>query len=110
MRVALAVGPVLVKDGDFYGPVVNLASRLVGVAHPGTVLISDEFREALEAEGATDIDTRPLRTRTLKDLGRIQMWKLHPGRHRAGCRPPADHAVGAPGRGAARARRAARAR
>jgi hypothetical protein len=86
VRVALAIGPVLVKDGDFYGPVVNLASRLVGVAHPGTVLISEEFKEALEAQGASDIDTRPLRTRTLKDLGRIEMWKLI----RAGTEPGAD--------------------
>ena len=86
VRVALATGPVLVKDGDFYGPVVNLASRLVNVAHPGTVLISDEFRKALAEEGATDIDTRPLRTRNLKDLGRIQMWKLV----RAGTAPGAD--------------------
>ena len=86
VRVALAVGPVLVKDGDFYGPVVNLASRLVNVAHPGTVLISDEFRDALDAEGASDIDTRPLRTRNLKDLGRVQMWKLL----RAGTEPGAD--------------------
>jgi len=86
VRVALAIGPVLVKDGDFYGPVVNLASRLVGVAHPGTVLISDGFKEALEQEGAIGIDTRPLRTRTLKDLGRIQMWKLI----RAGTEPGAD--------------------
>ena len=86
VRVALAVGPVLVKDGDFYGPVVNLASRLVNVAHPGTVLVSDEFREALAAEGASDIDTRPLRTRTLKDLGRVQMWKLL----RSGTEPGAD--------------------
>ena len=86
VRVALAVGPVLVKDGDFYGPVVNLASRLVNVAHPGTVLISDEFRDALAEEGASDIDTRPLRTRNLKDLGRVQMWKLL----RAGTEPGAD--------------------
>ena len=85
--VALAVGPVLVKDGDFYGPVVNLASRLVNVARPGTVLISDEFKEALESEGADDIDTRPLRTRSLKDLGRVQMWKLI----RAGSEPGADN-------------------
>jgi len=86
VRVALAIGPVLVKDGDFYGPVVNLASRLVNVAHPGTVLISDEFRDALATEGATDIDTRPLRTRNLKDLGRVQMWKLL----RAGTEPGSD--------------------
>jgi len=86
VRVALAVGPVLVQDGDFYGPVVNLASRLVNVAHPGTVLISDEFRDALRTEGMSDIDTRPLRTRNLKDLGRVQMWKLL----RAGTEPGAD--------------------
>jgi hypothetical protein len=86
VRVALAIGPVLVKDGDFYGPVVNLASRLVNVAHPGTVLVSDEFRDALDGEGASDIDTRPLRTRNLKDLGRVQMWKLL----RAGTEPGAD--------------------
>jgi adenylate cyclase len=86
VRVALAVGPVLVKDGDFYGPVVNLASRLVNVARPGTVLISDEFKQALEAEDADNIDTRPLRTRSLKDLGRVQMWKLI----RAGSEPGAD--------------------
>ena len=84
--MALAVGPVLVKDGDFYGPVVNLASRLVAVAHPGTVLISDEFKAALEAEGVSGVDTRPLRTRTIKDLGRIEMWKLI----RAGAEPGAD--------------------
>jgi len=86
VRVALAVGPVLVKDGDYYGPVVNLASRLVNVAHPGTVLVSDEFRDALVAEGATDIDTRPLRTRNLKALGRVQMWKLL----RSGTEPGSD--------------------
>ena len=87
VRVALAHGPVLVKDGDVYGPVVNLASRLVNVARPGTVLIADEFRQALEEEGAADIDTRPLRTRNLKDLGRVQMWKLI----RAGSEPGADN-------------------
>jgi adenylate cyclase len=86
VRVALAVGPVLVKDGDYYGPVVNLASRLVNVAHPGTVLVSDEFRNELAAEGVRGIDTRPLRTRNLKDLGRVQMWKLL----RAGTEPGSD--------------------
>ncbi len=88
VRVALAIGPVLVQDGDFYGPVVNLASRLVGVANPGTVLASDEFRLALlgEAEGVEGFDLRALRTRNLKDIGRIQVWKLS----RSGTVPGAD--------------------
>src|ERR1019366_9802779 len=76
VRVALAMGPVLVQDGDFYGPVVNLASRLVGVANPGTVLIYDEFRGALGGEDDHEFQTRALRTRNLKDIGRVQVWKL----------------------------------
>ena len=86
VRVALAIGPVLVQDGDFYGPVVNLASRLVGVANPGTVLVSDELRSALTDEGAAGFDTRALRPRTLKDIGRVQVWKLS----RAGSEPGGD--------------------
>ena len=86
VRVALAMGPVLVQDGDFYGPVVNLASRLVGVANPGTVLISDEFRNALGGEDDHEFQTRALRTRNLKDIGRVQVWKLT----RAGSEPGAD--------------------
>ncbi len=76
VRVALAVGPVLVQDGDFYGPVVNLASRLAGVARPGTVLISDEMRAALDDEGGTDFETHALRPLNVKDIGRVQVWKL----------------------------------
>jgi hypothetical protein len=86
VRVGLAMGPVLVQDGDFYGAVVNLASRLVGVANPGTVLVSEEFRTALANEGATGFETRALRARTLKDIGRIQAWKLK----RAGSQPGVD--------------------
>ncbi len=86
VRVGLAIGPVLVQDGDFYGAVVNLASRLVGVANPGTVLVSEEFRAALAEEGAQGFEMRALRARTLKDIGRVQAWKLK----RAGSDPGVD--------------------
>jgi adenylate cyclase len=76
VRVGLAFGPVLVQDGDYYGPVVNLASRLVGVANPGTVLVSDEFRTALVDSESDGYRAKALRTRTLKDIGRVQAWKL----------------------------------
>jgi adenylate cyclase len=86
VRVALAMGPTLLQEGDYYGPVVNLASRLVAVAHPGTVLVSDELRTELVDEGADEFETHPLRPRTLKDIGRVQAWKLI----RAGSEPGAD--------------------
>jgi adenylate cyclase len=37
-RAGLAVGEVLLRDGDVFGPVVNLASRAVKVAQPGEVV------------------------------------------------------------------------
>ncbi|HXQ90026.1 MAG TPA: adenylate cyclase regulatory domain-containing protein [Acidimicrobiales bacterium] len=82
VRVALAVGPVLVQDGDFYGPVVNLASRVVNMAAPGAVIVTDEFHRAVEAlaPGAgpdAEFEFGLLRPRRVKDLGRIQLWVLH---------------------------------
>jgi adenylate cyclase len=38
LRVGLAVGDVIVRQGDFYGRTVNLAARLVAEAEPGTAL------------------------------------------------------------------------
>ena len=38
LRVGLSVGEVIVRQGDFYGPTVNLAARLVASAEPGTAL------------------------------------------------------------------------
>jgi adenylate cyclase len=86
VRVALAIGPVLVQDGDFYGPVVNLASRLVGIANPGTVLMADDLHRALEEEAPGEFSSRALRPRTIKDIGRVQVWKLS----RAGSEPGGD--------------------
>ncbi len=95
VRVALAVGPVLVQDGDFYGPVVNLASRMVNMAAPGAVIVTDELHAALTGDGAPGPDEFEfglLRPRRVKDLGRIQLWVLH----RPGTEPVAlDRRLGA---------------
>lgn len=44
VRVGVAAGPVLPSGGDYYGPTVNLAARLVALAAPGTVLVADDVR------------------------------------------------------------------
>jgi len=44
-RVGLAVGRVAALRGDFYGPAVHLAARIVTVAPPATVLVSGAFRD-----------------------------------------------------------------
>ncbi|HEX5268358.1 MAG TPA: adenylate cyclase regulatory domain-containing protein [Acidimicrobiales bacterium] len=74
VRVGLAFGGVLVRDGDYYGPVVNLASRIVNIATPGSVLTSDEVHTQLA--DAPAFEWRSLRPRFLKDIGRVPLWRL----------------------------------
>ena len=49
VRIGLAAGEVVSVFGDVYGPVVNLAARLVGAAEPGTVLVSESVVMACES-------------------------------------------------------------
>jgi adenylate cyclase len=72
LRVAAAWGPVLVREGDCFGPTVNLAARLVGAADPGTALVSDDLRTMLDAS----INVVSAGTADLKDLGPVPLWKL----------------------------------
>ena len=72
VRVGMACGPVLDREGDLYGPTVNLASRIVNVAYAGSVVVSDDVHAAL-----VDDETlvwRSLRTRHLRDIGRVSLW------------------------------------
>jgi adenylate cyclase len=76
VRVGLALGPVLLRDGDYFGPTVNLAHRIVNIGNPGTVLMSDEFHQALQEAAPENFTAHALRPRLLKDLGRVQLWWL----------------------------------
>jgi class 3 adenylate cyclase len=49
VRAGLAYGRVLAQDGDYFGPPVNLASRLVSIAEPGQVLAADDLVGVLGA-------------------------------------------------------------
>ena len=74
VRVGLAMGPVLAREGDYFGPTVNLASRIVNIAYAGSAVVSDEIHEALE--GDDRFDWKPLRARRLKGIGRTPLWVL----------------------------------
>jgi len=90
VRVGLALGSVLLRDGDYFGTTVNLAHRIVNIGNPGTVLISDEFRAAL-VDASPRFTTKPLQPRLLKDLGRVQLWWLgRAGREADGAGRTAD--------------------
>ncbi|UJA19569.1 adenylate/guanylate cyclase domain-containing protein [Thermoleophilia bacterium SCSIO 60948] len=50
LRAGVACGEALARGGDLYGRPVNLASRITGVARPGSVLCSEAVGDALEAD------------------------------------------------------------
>jgi len=83
VRVGLALGPVLLREGDYFGTTVNLAHRIVNIGNPGTVLVSNEFQAALLSTAPDVYTTKPLRPRLLKDLGRVQLWWLGRAGHEA---------------------------
>jgi adenylate cyclase len=78
VRVGLASGPVLSRDGDLFGPTVNLASRLVNLARPGTILLSDELGEGLRDDARFEL--RHLRPVNLHGIGRVRAWVLRRAR------------------------------
>jgi adenylate cyclase len=79
VRVGIAYGNVLTRAGDVLGAPVNLASRLVNIARPGTVLVAPELARLLE--GADELELRPLRPRRLKGIGRVPVTALRRSQH-----------------------------
>jgi adenylate cyclase len=53
LRAGIATGPTLPQSGDYYGRSVNLASRVTGIARPGSVLVDTATREAAGEAGLT---------------------------------------------------------
>lgn len=73
-RVGLAYGPVLSREGDYFGQVVNLASRLTELAYPRTVLVSSDLAEALDGDPAFSL--RRLGRRRVRGIGRVDVYRL----------------------------------
>jgi adenylate cyclase len=76
LRVGMALGRVLTRFGDVYGPAVNLASRLTSLARPGTVLVDRELAQALESD--ENYRLRPRKPATVRGYHRLRSWSLRP--------------------------------
>ncbi|HTH05235.1 MAG TPA: adenylate/guanylate cyclase domain-containing protein, partial [Ilumatobacteraceae bacterium] len=74
VKVGLDCGPILLRDGDAFGPTVNRASRLVDLAKPATVVVPSAVRDALDGEAGFRL--RPLGVRRLKDIGSTWLWAV----------------------------------
>jgi adenylate cyclase len=73
-RAGLSIGPVLARDGDYYGPVVNLAARIVDVARASRVVISDAMHDELTSSDGLRFHRLP--PKRLKGIGRSQLWAV----------------------------------
>jgi class 3 adenylate cyclase len=70
VRMGLHAGVCEERDGDYFGPAVNRAARLLAVARGGQVLVSGVAAELLSDELPDGVGLRELGTRQLKDLTR----------------------------------------
>jgi len=75
VRAGVAYGPVLPRAGDVYGHAVNLASRVTGIARPGSVLCTVEVRDATQER----FDWSSAGKHRLKGLGEtIPLFRARP--------------------------------
>jgi adenylate cyclase len=74
VRVGIAYGPVLAREGDYYGPVVNMASRIVNIARPGSVVASDAVHDTVGDDPT--LAWKSLRARYLREIGRVPLWAV----------------------------------
>jgi adenylate cyclase len=73
LRAGIAFGPALLRAGDYYGNSVNVASRVTGVARPGSVLCTKEVRDAADA---TDVEWSSAGRHRLKGVsGPIPLYR-----------------------------------
>jgi class 3 adenylate cyclase len=73
VRAGLAFGNVMTRDGDCFGPVVNIAARAVKLAEPSQVVLSTELRNALADASAL----QSLGLRTVKGIDEpLEFWTL----------------------------------
>jgi class 3 adenylate cyclase len=59
-RAGVAAGWAIARDGDYFGPVVNLAARLTDMAGGGEMLVDDAVARAASGDGYTVEDAGPL--------------------------------------------------
>jgi predicted ATPase/class 3 adenylate cyclase/Tfp pilus assembly protein PilF len=67
-RMGLHTGVAEQRDGDYYGPALNRAARLMSAGHGGQILLSMATMELVRDHLSADTALRDLGERRLKDL------------------------------------------
>jgi adenylate cyclase len=74
LRIGVARGVVIAREGDLFGGPVNLANRLVTIARPDSALVDESTHDALA--GDERFRFTPLSRRHLKGLGLVRSFRL----------------------------------
>jgi adenylate cyclase len=74
LRIGLAAGPVLMRYGDVFGEVVNIAARLTGNAHADSILVDREVAQALAGDDRFVL--KAVRAVSVRGYRRLHPWAL----------------------------------
>jgi adenylate cyclase len=66
-------GPVIERDGDYFGRTVNMAARITAQAIAGEVMVSSEVAAVAAAE--EDIEVQPRGEVELKGIGSVPLFR-----------------------------------
>ena len=76
MRVGVDAGSVLTRDGDFFGPVVNVAARATSLASMGSILTTEAVASRLDAR----FEPEARGSLPVQGVGSVSFWEISPGR------------------------------
>lgn len=70
-RVGIASGPVVYRDGDYFGRAVNTASRITDYARPSEVLVSETVAESAANDGTVFDDLGVVELKGIREPVRL---------------------------------------
>ena len=70
VRMAVHTGEAIERDGDYFGPALNRAARLMGLGHGGQVLVSHATEQLVEGSLPDGLGLMDLGEHRLRDLSR----------------------------------------
>jgi adenylate cyclase len=79
LRAGVAYGPAVNRWGDWFGSTVNVASRLTARARPGSVLTTQEVRDAAPDDGYAWSSAGPKRLKGIADPVKTYRVRRAPG-------------------------------
>jgi adenylate cyclase len=75
LRAGVAAGSAASRAGDWFGSPVTIASRVTGIARPGTVLVAESAREFICT--ADDFTCAPAGAHRLKGVpGEVMLFRV----------------------------------